>query len=602
VFKESQMKRKKEGFHRTISLFCTVLAVSVLPFQVAGGDGRSSARDGEDKPLVAILGSSLAAGWVTSRESRFDMQNGWAFRLERLLSERGFKTVNISHPGDTSEKALNRLEKDLFPLKPDMAVISLSLENEGIRGIGGKIPEQVYEGFKANLRRIIQRCRQNDILPILASCYPSDNYTEDRHYQYIKDMNLEMAGWDVPGINLLGPMDNGKGGFVQSFTFDLDHPDNRGHRELFYAVVPGLFKALLRGIPLPAKMDGSGGFAVGNNRHPAPLSLVPEDPIHSFAMAFEVGPESSGILAGLEDFGGNVSFLCRDARDGSLSYQSLSGEVLSLPSKPGGGENWLHAVLSHRHLKGETLIFLDGLAAGTVKEKILPVRMVLGGKGKSGKTPGSVRAEFRNWLVYRSALNGAEALALAHGKLLQPSLELYAPLDEEFTEGPQILVNTAQSTSRALAFPGDQSEHIAHLKGRIAALERGEKIFSDPDAKEPADVDPAVFDGLTGDYVVDDNLLLTVAKEGGRLYLLFNGGDMGKMELFPLSPNRFFMRIVGPEAEAKFLRDEEGKAIEVTLSFGPRTLEGKKAKKPLPPRAERISQTERIRTASRLMS
>ena len=64
---------------------------------------------------VVIIGSSLAAGWVTSREGRYDFQNGFAQRLGRLLAERGFDVVNVSVPGDSTRDVLDRLEKDLFP-------------------------------------------------------------------------------------------------------------------------------------------------------------------------------------------------------------------------------------------------------------------------------------------------------------------------------------------------------------------------------------------------------------------------------------------------------------------------------------------------------
>jgi hypothetical protein len=51
---------------------------------------------------------------------------------------------------------------------------------------------------------------------------------------------------------------------------------------------------------------------------------------------------------------------------------------------------------------------------------------------------------------------------------------------------------------------------------------------------------------------------------------------MGKQELFPLSTSSFFIRIVGPEAEAQFIRGEEGAVEEIKLTIGPTTIVGKK--------------------------
>ena len=177
------------------------------------------------------------------------MNNGYAQRLGRLLEPRGYRIINVSKPGDTTTKVLDRLEKDLFPKNPDFVIIGLSLENEGIRSIFGKEPDDVYACFKENLKEIIDRCREKNIIPVVGSCYASDNFTSLQDYDYIKRMNLEISEWDVPGINFLGPLDNGSGRFVPGVTFDLDHPDSYGHAELYYAIVPSLFAAIQEGKP-----------------------------------------------------------------------------------------------------------------------------------------------------------------------------------------------------------------------------------------------------------------------------------------------------------------------------------------------------------------
>ena len=576
MFKVNTMNNISQRFKRAAILILSTLIVAASGLYPWNTGSPLAEKEEFRKPIIAVLGSSLAAGWVTSREAKFDMQNGWAFRLERLLSDRGFKTVNIAKPGDTTQKALDRLDKELFPLKPDFVIISLSLENEGIRGIQGKIPEQVYKEFQSNLRSIIRSCREHNIVPIVASCYPSDNYTEDRHYQYIKNMNLKLAGWDVPGINLLGALDNGRGGFVEGVTFDLDHPNSRGHAELFYSVVPSLFKALLQGFPLPSIQKGSDGFALKETRHPAPLSFIPEDPIHSFTVAVEVRPKSSGILASIQNEIGDFSKLYWKAEDKKLIYESRSGKRIPLSNQFQKGKDWHHITLSHGFLKEETLIFVDGQLKAAIEEKILPVHMVLGGAGSRAEALNPLTADFRNWMVYRSSLNGEEAEAIAEGKLLQPSLELYVPLSGESGDIPHILKNRAQSTSQASAFPQFWKDSITDLREKIAAQDRAEKIFVDPDARKSIAVDPKALDELIGDFTVDENLVLTVAKEKDRFFLLFNGGDMGKQELFPLSPCRFFMRIVGPEADVDFLRDKRGRINEIKLTIGPNTIIGKK--------------------------
>ncbi|MCJ7612987.1 MAG: GDSL-type esterase/lipase family protein, partial [Candidatus Aminicenantes bacterium] len=227
--------------------------------------------------VIAVMGSSVAAGWVTAREAKQDMQNGYAYRLGRLLAPRGFKVVNISVPGDTTQKVLDRLEKDLFPLDPDFAVIALSLENEGIRGIGGKDPARVYAGFKENLRSIIAKCRERNVVPVIGTCYANDNFDRPAHYELITQMNLEIGSWDVPSINLLGALDRGDGLFVEGMTFDLDHPADAGHRELFYSIVPSLFEVLATGKPQPRKNVEVGGTTLGAHGRAGTVSYIPDD-------------------------------------------------------------------------------------------------------------------------------------------------------------------------------------------------------------------------------------------------------------------------------------------------------------------------------------
>lgn len=109
---------------------------------------------------IAVLGSSVAAGWVTSRDAKHDMANGYAQRLGRLLGPRGFKVVNVSVPGDTTEKVLARLDKDLFPIKPDFVLIALSLENEGIQGYRSRVHDPRQDGRERG--RLELRSRRPD--------------------------------------------------------------------------------------------------------------------------------------------------------------------------------------------------------------------------------------------------------------------------------------------------------------------------------------------------------------------------------------------------------------------------------------------------------
>ena len=107
-------------------------------------------------------------------------------------------------------------------------------------------------------------------------------------------------------------------------------------------------------------------------------------------------------------------------------------------------------LVSHYTARGETLFFVDGRLAGATAERLEPTRFGLGGPGE---------ADFRDLLIYRSALNADEVAALDSGRLLQASLEVYSPLtDAQFHSGGAV-ANLAQSLTSAKIGPGSV-QHI----------------------------------------------------------------------------------------------------------------------------------------------
>ena len=131
--------------------------------------------------------------------------------------------------------------------------------------------------------------------------------------------------------------------------------------------------------------------------------------------------------------------------DGRLTYAASSGEtVASRVNATDGG--WHHIVLSHYVARGETLLFVDGELAGSVAERLQPDRFVLGGAGVAGiAAPDQV--DYKDWMIHRAGLNPDEARPLHAGRLLQASLEVYAPLRESAGAAGGSVENLAQSLS-----------------------------------------------------------------------------------------------------------------------------------------------------------
>jgi hypothetical protein len=165
---------------------------------------------------------------------------------------------------------------------------------------------------------------------------------------------------------------------------------------------------------------------------------------------------------------------------------------------------------------------------------------------------------------------------LQAGKLLHSSLEVYAPLQGEKLKRDRVLENRALSTARVIFSPSHADHDISRLEADITRAENDEKVFVDPAEKRPVPLPPQVLEACTGDYEVAPNLVLTVDKAGSRLFLLINGGDGGKTELFPLSEERFFVRSVGPEIEVLFLSKEGGRPDRLLFKMGGQEMTGKR--------------------------
>ena len=99
---------------------------------------------------------------------------------------------------------------------------------------------------------------------------------------------------------------------------------------------------------------------------------------------------------------------------------------------------------------GDKRCSVDGKLAGHVSERLEPNRFVVGG----------VQADYKDLLIYRSALNADEIAALESGRLLQASLEVYSPLVEPQFRSGGTVENLAQSLTAAAAVGAGSVQHV----------------------------------------------------------------------------------------------------------------------------------------------
>lgn len=103
--------------------------------------------------------------------------------------------------------------------------------------------------------------------------------------------------------------------------------------------------------------------------------------------------------------------------------------------------------------------------------------------------------------------------------------------------------------------------------------ERGTKTTeAPPKERQAVKVDPAIFDAYVGEYALAPGFSLVITREGGQLFAQATGQQ--KLELFPESETRYFLKVV--DAQVDFQRGADGKASGLVLHQGGRDLPGKR--------------------------
>jgi hypothetical protein len=365
---------------------------------------------------ISVFGSSVSNGQGAKNN------HGYAYmyneqlreRHEQSLTPNEFFMSSVAINGNNTKNLLNRYS-DLIHDFGRYVLFGLSLGNEGIHGASDQ--QAVFGQFRDNMQTLIARVRADGKIPVVMNNYTRTDFTES-DYAYIKAMNLLIHEWDLPSVNMLGAIDNGKGQWATGFQkpSDIYHPTTAGHREFFYAMVPSLFDALEAGKGTPQRMPGS-SCTLDNGQF---LSFAPETMIHPFAVSINASMEQGEIIRFAQD--GGKGSLSIDA-EGYLTYSSPAGKTIK--SSKSYHEGSMHRItLSHYYAQMRTLLFIDDELVGEIKnERLIPSAFEV------GKSLTSTTRQIGELFFWRSALNEDEVAALCAGKMLQSSLDIYLPLN-----------------------------------------------------------------------------------------------------------------------------------------------------------------------------
>lgn len=373
---------------------------------------------------LVVYGSSVASGAGAPRGE------GWAGLLERELRKRNWSVVNRSIGGDNTEKLLARFASDLLTEQPDVVVLALSLGNEGLLSAE---PERIYRQYRQNMLKLIQLCRKHHVVPVVSSCYPNGGYKES-HYSYIRKFNEELGSWPVASLNFLAPVDDAAGRWSKGTDKDAGHPNKLGHSEMFSAISPGMFDALLGDAAWSRPFAPSAGGFAQAQRGVEGFRYEPDLPVHGFTAFCSVTPTNgthpSGTLfrAGALQLNLNV--------DGSASLLEGERELLRTPAPKQMLERSVVGLARH-YLRNEALVLVNG----EVHAAALSAPEALNGY----EILRPARSIVEDVVLYRCALDGKMLLAATAGNFSRSSLDVFAPLNDAYLFPGLPAVNLAPS-------------------------------------------------------------------------------------------------------------------------------------------------------------
>lgn len=140
--------------------------------------------------------------------------------------------------------------------------------------------------------------------------------------------------------------------------------------------------------------------------------------------------------------------------------------------------------------------------------------------------------------------------------------------------------NVYDSLGEAYKENGQKEEAVKYYKKSLAinpgntnAVEMLASMGVDYES-EDVKISPKVLQSYVGTYEVNPEMRLSITVDGTRLYGEPNGG--GKAELFPMSENRFYLKV--DDVQVEFNRNDKREVVSITVYQKGEGIEAKKVK------------------------
>lgn len=329
---------------------------------------------------ITVMGSSVPTGTGATDNK------GYMYLFGTNALTPGWTLSNRSVPGNSTVTLTQRYD-DLVMDGGKYVIYALSLGNEGIHGAADQ--NAVYKQWKTNMQSLISRARNEGRKVVVMGNYGRGDF-DASDYEKVKAINLEIHQWNVPSMNVLGAVDDEAGHWPAGYQNgdDTYHPNDAGHAEMSYTLVPSVFDAMDEGKALPVR-NASGSIDLTSGS----IGFTPEATIHPFTVAFYVNTTGSGNILHIDGAGRDFNAAELGVNDGA----------------------WHLVAVTHYYAQGVTRVYVDGVQHSSASERILATGFTLSG------------ASFRELFFWRSGMNADEISALYGGAMLKSSLEIYAP-------------------------------------------------------------------------------------------------------------------------------------------------------------------------------
>jgi acyl-CoA thioesterase-1 len=199
-----------------------------LPATAATGAAAQSPAS-SSAPVVLVFGDSLSAGYGIR------VEQGWVSLLAKKIEAEGygFRVVNASVSGETTDGGLARLPRALSVQQPRIALLELGA-NDGLRGLP-------LAGTRANLDKMITLLQSHHVAILLLGMRLPPNYGE-RYTSGFMSMYQELA--DAHHIALLPFLLENVALRPALMQADGLHPNEQGQPLLLDEVWPRLLPLL----------------------------------------------------------------------------------------------------------------------------------------------------------------------------------------------------------------------------------------------------------------------------------------------------------------------------------------------------------------------